>query len=213
MKIIDVKRLALPEVKVISFQRFKDERGYFTEIYRKDHFDEHPDLQEFKNKNFVQYNESYSKINTIRGMHFQWNPKMGKLVRTIMGHMVDIVMDIRKGSPTFGKMIAYDMQFDLDSDFGEFIWVPEGFAHGNFYLEDTKINYFCTSGWNPVCEGSISPIAPDIDWSMCDKKLKSKFDNIVNGLHLISDKDRDGFTLAQWTENPNSNEFIYGPTS
>ena len=211
MKILEVRPLVFPEVKVIRFQRFKDERGYFSEIYRKDQFHSHPDLSALKDSEFVQYNESYSRQNTIRGMHFQWDPQMGKLVRTLWGHMVDIVLDIRKGSPTFGKMIAYDMPFETESEFGEYIWVPKGFAHGNYYLTDTKITYFCTSSWNPSGEASISPMAPDIDWSLCDSTLKAQFDSIVQHNPLISGKDKDGFTVAQWSQNPNSEQFQYQP--
>ena len=211
MKILEVRPLVFPEVKVIRFQRFKDERGYFSEIYRKDQFHSHPDLSALKDSEFVQYNESYSRQNTIRGMHFQWDPQMGKLVRTLWGHMVDIVLDIRKGSPTFGKMIAYDMPFETESEFGEYIWVPKGFAHGNYYLTDTKITYFCTSSWNPSGEASISPMAPDIDWSLCDSTLKAQFDSIVQHNPLISGKDKDGFTAAQWSQNPNSEQFQYQP--
>lgn len=213
MKILGVTSLVFPEVKVIRFQRFKDDRGYFAEIYRKDQFHSHPGLESLSDSEFVQYNESYSKQNTVRGMHFQWQPKMGKLVRTVLGHMVDIVLDIRKNSPTFGKIIAYDMPFETESDYGEYIWVPKGFAHGNYYLTDTKITYFCTSSWNPTGEASISPMAPDIDWSLCDPRLKQQFDDIVTRGALISAKDRDGFTVEQWSKHPNSNEFIYDETA
>ncbi len=213
MKILEVKKLEFPEVKVIRFQRFKDERGYFAEIYRQDQFHDHPELTDLKTESFVQYNESYSMKGTIRGMHFQWNPRMGKLIRTVMGHMVDLILDIRIGSPTFGKMIAYDMPFDPELDYGEYIWVPKGFAHGNFYVETTKITYFCTSSWNPEGEASISPFAPDADWSLCDVSLKSQFDEIVKSTPQISDKDKNGFTLAEWTRNLNSSQFTYENSS
>src|SRR5258706_12985222 len=103
MKVISVKPLLIPDIKVIKFKRFTDHRGYFTEHYRKS------DFKDILDVNFVQYNESYSKSSTVRGLHFQWNPYMGKLVRTVYGRMLDTVLDIRKGSPTFGKAIIYDM--------------------------------------------------------------------------------------------------------
>ena len=109
MKIKDVKSLRIPEVKVICFERFLDHRGYFTEHFRKSDLFTHPDLDCFQKVEFVQCNESYSKKGTVRGLHFQWNPLMGKLIRTIRGRMVDMVMDIRKGSPTFGKIMLYDI--------------------------------------------------------------------------------------------------------
>ncbi|MGC8605786.1 MAG: dTDP-4-dehydrorhamnose 3,5-epimerase family protein [Desulfomonilaceae bacterium] len=92
----------MPEVKIIRFARFCDHRGYFTETFRQSDFQSHPEMPFMKNIQFVQMNESYSKAGTIRGLHFQWNPYMGKLVRTIAGHMVDLVLDIRKGRRTSG---------------------------------------------------------------------------------------------------------------
>lgn len=213
MKILSVTSLALPEVKVIRYQRFTDVRGYFTESFNQSEFNSNPDLSFLKNAMFIQVNESYSKQNTIRGLHFQWSPYQGKLVRTVFGHMTDLVMDIRKGSPNFGKIIAYDLPSDHSRDYGELIWIPVGFAHGGYYPEETQIEYLCTSNWNPSNEAGISPITTDIDWSLCDSDLKKKFEEIANGTHLMSDKDRDGFTLKQWLENPNSNEFIYDAVS
>src|SRR5579864_6398452 len=109
MKIEKVTSLAIQGIKVIKFKRFCDLRGYFTEHYRRSDFQKNPETPFMKNVEFVQCNESYSRAGTLRGLHFQWNPYMGKLVRTISGRMIDIVLDIRKGSPTLGKGIMYDM--------------------------------------------------------------------------------------------------------
>ena len=109
MKILDVKSLAIPDVKVIRFGRFGDHRGFFAEHFRKSDFMGHPQLDFMAGVEFSQCNESFSRPGTIRGLHFQWNPYMGKLVRTLSGRMTDMVLDIRKGSPTFGKIILYDM--------------------------------------------------------------------------------------------------------
>jgi dTDP-4-dehydrorhamnose 3,5-epimerase len=204
MKIIDVKELAIPDVKVIRFGRFRDERGYFSEHFRKSDFDQ---LDFMRGTNFLQMNDSYSKPNTVRGLHFQWKPYMGKLVRTVKGSMVDIFLDIRKGSKTFGKGAMYHMPFDPDADFSEWIWVPVGFAHGNYYPEESQIEYLCTSEYGPGCEGGISPIASDIDWGLCDKKLLDGFNKIKNGAPLITEKDRDGFSIAQWEKDPKSEYF------
>ena len=144
VKILSVQSLSLREVKVIRFARFCDHRGYFTEHYRKNDFDQHPDLDFLRSVQFTQCNESYSRKNSIRGLHFQWNPFMGKLVRTIQGRMIDLVLDIRLKSPTLGKAIAYDMPARAEADYGEWIWVPPGFAHGNVFTEPTTIEYFCT---------------------------------------------------------------------
>ena len=139
MKILSITDLAIPSVKVIRFARFRDNRGYFSEHYRFSDF-ETGDAASFMNGvRFLQMNESFSKPHTVRGLHFQWNPFMGKLVRTVRGRMIDMVVDIRKGSPTYGKIIAYDMPVTGDEDFTEWIWVPPGFAHGNTFTEDTVI--------------------------------------------------------------------------
>src|SRR3989344_3795382 len=89
------------------------------------------------------------------------------------------------------------------------IWVPQGFAHGNFFIEDSKIEYMCSGEYNSNCESGISPLAKDINWSLCDKKLKNKFDRISNLTKLITDKDKDGFSLEKWSNDERSNNFIY----
>lgn len=207
MNIITVKPLYFPEVKVIRYGRFPDKRGYFTEHFRLSDMVKLDFLSPFR---FVQCNESYSIPNTIRGLHFQWSPYQGKLVRTIFGRMVDLILDIRIGSPTAGKIIAYDMPARHDEDFGEWIWIPPGFAHGNFYTEHSKIEYFCTGEYNPQCEAGISPLSVDIDWSCCDESLKREFDEIVRRGPVISDKDRNGYSFEAWLRNENANNFIYG---
>ena len=124
MKILEVKMLAIPDLRVIRFGRFRDSRGYFTEPYRRGDLDKHPETAFFRGISIVQANESWSRAGTIRGLHFQWNPYMGKLVRTLSGRMVDLALDIRKGSPTCGKIIAYDMPAAPDREFDEWIWGP-----------------------------------------------------------------------------------------
>jgi len=210
MKISQVETLQIEEIKVVRFTRFCDHRGYFTEHYRKSDFENHPEMKFMKDVKFAQCNESYSKRGTIRGLHFQWNPYMGKLVRTLSGRMVDMVLDIRKGSPTFGKIILYDMPTNHEADFSEWIWVPRGFAHGNFFAEDTMIEYFCSDEYSPGCEAGISPLAEDIDWSLCNTALKELFDSIASSTNLITDKDKNGFSVTDWKDNDQSSNFIYG---
>lgn len=209
MKILEVKSLSIPEVKVIRYKRFVDDRGYFAETFSREEFNMSPDLSFLKNTSLVQFNESYSKQNTVRGLHFQWNPYQGKLVRTLTGRMVDLIMDIRLKSPFFGKIIAYDLPSTEQRDYGELIWIPVGFAHGGFYPAESKIEYYCTNNWSPRSEAGISPLAPDIDWSLCDTDLKNQFDVIAANDPLISDKDKSGFSVKQWLENPNANQFVY----
>ena len=207
MRILEVKALKLEEVKVIRYARYTDPRGFFGEHFRRSDFNSHPQLEIMKSIDFLQCNESYSKPGTIRGLHFQWNPYMGKLVRTLRGRMVDMVLDIRKGSPTRGKIICYDMPTAKDADFGEWIWIPPGFAHGNFYPEESHIEYFCSGEYSPECEAGISPLSGDIDWNLCDIALKREFDSIAAADPLMTDKDRNGHSLASWFGNPNSNLF------
>ncbi len=210
MKLLGVRTLGIEDIKVIRFARFSDHRGYFTEHYRKSDFMNQPDMDFMKGVEFVQCNESYSHKGTVRGLHFQWNPYMGKLVRTLSGRMVDMVLDIRKSSLTFGKIILYDMPASPKADFSEWIWIPPGFAHGNFFTEDTTIEYFCSGEYSPGCEGGISPLATDIDWTLCDASLKKLFDNIAPSTSLISDKDKNGLSVKEWTKCGDSDNFVYG---
>lgn len=209
MKILSIRELAIAEIKVIRFQRFADHRGYFTEAHRTSDFAKGPLAAVFRGMEFVQMNESYSRAGTVRGLHFQWSPYVGKLVRTVQGHMIDLVLDIRKGSPSFGQILAYDMPSAPDQDHGEWIWVPPGFAHGNFFPKETRIEYLCTGEYNPACEAGISPLAPDIDWSRCDPELKRLFDSIVPTTKLISSKDKDGLSVAAWMADERSDHFKY----
>lgn len=209
MKIVDVKELAIPEVKVIRFARFPDHRGYFTEQYRFSDFESGADTPFMRGVRFLQANESFSRPGVVRGLHFQWDPYMGKLVRTIRGHMIDVVLDIRLGSPTYGKIIAYDMPVTGDEDFSDWIWVPPGFAHGNTFPEETVIEYYCSGEYSPGNEAGLSPIAPDLDWSLCDPSLRDQFQVIAHSTPLMSDKDRLGLTLADWTADERSANFRY----
>jgi dTDP-4-dehydrorhamnose 3,5-epimerase len=213
MKILSITDLAIPEVKVIRFARFRDNRGYFSEHYRFTDF-ETGDAASFMNGvRFLQMNESFSRPQTVRGLHYQWNPFMGKLVRTVRGRMIDMVLDIRKGSPTYGKIIAYDMPVTGEEDFSEWIWVPPGFAHGNTFTEDTVIEYLCSGEYSPGNEAGISPIAEDLDWSLCEPELASLFQQIAGSTELMTDKDRNGFSLASWTADPRSENFLYDELS
>lgn len=209
MKILSVSKLAIPEISVVRFARFLDHRGFFTESYRRSDFQVEGIPASLRGTRFVQANESFSRAGTVRGLHFQWNPYMGKLVRTVAGHLIDLALDIRKGSATFGKIIAYDMPSTGDKVYGEWIWIPPGFAHGVFFPQDTYIEYFCTGEYSPLCEAGISPVAKDIDWSLCDPQLKKQFDGLVSGNTLISPKDQNALTMAQWADDKRSDNFIF----
>lgn len=208
MKILSVDSLAIEDIKVIRFARFCDHRGFFTEPFRQTDLLRNSGITALAKSDFVQVNESISKPGVIRGLHFQWNPYMGKLVRTLHGHMVDVVLDIRKGSPTYGKGIMYDMPADLARDFDEWIWVPPGFAHGNYFLNESRIEYFCTGEYSQNCEACISPAANDIDWSLCDAELKKGFDQVFLNA-IITDKDRNAQSLGEWALKDESNNFVW----
>ena len=209
MKILEVGQLEIPAIKVIRFARFRDERGYFTEHFRKSDLQTNPLTSFMRDVEFVQANESFSRSGTVRGLHFQWNPYMGKLVRTLHGHMVDLVLDVRKGSPSFGRAIAHDMPSNAGEDYNEWIWVPPGFAHGNVFLEDTSIEYFCSGEYSPGNEAGISPLAGDIDWSLCDPGLRKTFHDIASSSSLITDKDRNGLSVSAWEGDERSENFVY----
>ena len=208
MKILSVSSLALDGIKVVRFARFQDQRGYFSVPFLRAEVDRHPEMSWLAHRPFVQANESYSRPDVVRGLHFQWNPSVGKLIRTIHGHLVDIVLDIRPSSATCGKAIMHDMPAASDTPWSEWIWVPPGFAHGTVFVEETRIEYFCTGEYNPACEAAISPMADDIDWSLCDPRLKTRFDTLVtSGASMLSDKDRLGSSLSAWLADERSVNF------
>jgi dTDP-4-dehydrorhamnose 3,5-epimerase-like enzyme len=87
--------------------------------------------------------------------------------------------------------------------------VPPGFAHGNTFPEETVIEYYCSGEYSPGNEAGLSPIAPDLDWSLCDPPLRDQFQAIAHSTALMSDKDRNGLTLADWTADERSANFRY----
>ena len=207
MKILNVKDLSIAGVKIIRFGRFGDNRGYFTETFKQTDVLENPDLAFLKPYTFVQSNESFSKKGVVKGLHFQWQPPLGKLLRTISGHMVDMILDIRKNSPTLGKIILYDLPTNTSQEYSEWIWIPPGMAHGSFFLEDSINEYFFTANYNPKAEAGISPLAGDLDWSLADAGLKKHFEILKQGEILISPKDKDGVSFGDWQKDERSANF------
>lgn len=126
---------------------FKDDRGWFYEFYNEKTFQ-----QAGITHKFVQENTSFSTKGVIRGLHFQLPPfAQGKLVTVLQGRVIDVVVDIRKASPTFGK----SFQLELDGNRRNMLMVPEGFAHGFVALEDSLFHYKCTNFYNKASEGGI----------------------------------------------------------
>lgn len=162
------KSLSIPGVILIEPKIFPDERGYFLESFKSSDF-------LFNNipNNFVQDNLSFSRKHIIRGMHFQKKPKaQGKLVSVIQGRVLDVIIDIRKESPTFMKWIAVE----LNDRQCAMVYIPEGFAHGFLSLEETYLLYKCTKEYDPKCESGIRWDDPDIgiEWPVDTPILSEK---------------------------------------
>jgi dTDP-4-dehydrorhamnose 3,5-epimerase len=165
------KRTDLEGVSIIESSIYRDDRGFFTEAFVFDSFDS-SDIP----FDFVQDNISFSKKNVLRGLHYQLKPfPQDKLVFVIKGKILDVVVDIRKKSPTYMKYI----KIELSSDLGRSIFVPQGFAHGFLALEDTYLYYKVTNVFVKELDRSIRWDDPDIgiDWG------------IINP--LVSDKDNE----------------------
>jgi len=161
----------IPDVLLVTPKVFKDSRGYFLESFNNKHLP----------FNFVQDNQSFSLKNTIRGLHYQVVKPQGKLVRSVKGCILDVAVDIRKDSPTFGKYVAVE----LSSDNFKQLYVPEGFAHGFSVLSDeAEVLYKTTDYWYKEYERSINFNDPElnIDWN-------------IEGIPMLSDKDRDAVLL------------------
>ena len=207
MKIEAVEELALPDVKRIRVGRFRDERGYFMEQWKQSDFQTDPRLAFLRSVAFVQGNESFSRAGTVRGWHFQWNPPQSKLVRVLSGQLIDFAVDIRPGSPTLRKVVGCTLQADVEARTMEWVWIPAGFAHCVLFPADSTIEYLCNAEWNPQGEGCICPTSDELDWSLCDPVLVDTFAEIVRTSELISDKDRQGMTFADWLGHPENVAF------
>ena len=149
---------------------FEDHRGRFVESWNARAFDRAVGRE----VRFVQDNESHSKAHVLRGLHFQNPPApQGKLVRVSQGSILDVAVDLRSSSTTFG--MHYAVQLDAAS--GLQFWIPEGFAHGFLTLEeDTQVQYKCTSPYNPECENALLWNDPGlgIDWGVASPILSDK---------------------------------------
>ncbi len=167
-----IEKQVLDNVLLLKPKIYRDKRGYFLESFRESSFKE----INF-NKEFVQDNTVFSKdIGIIRGLHYQLKRPQGKLIHVIAGSIVDVIVDIRLGSPDFGK----SLMIKIDGDSHNMIYIPEGFAHGYLVLEEnTIIQYKCTNYYDPNSEFGIS-------WDDKDLNISWNIDNPI-----ISDKDRN----------------------
>lgn len=158
---MEVIKTEIDGVVIIEPRVFNDARGYFFESYSKREFDE-----KVRRVDFVQDNESMSTCGVMRGLHFQRPPyTQSKLVRCVKGRVLDVAVDIRKGSPTYGKHVAVELSEENHRQF----FVPRGFAHGFAVLSDEAVfQYKCDNYYHPESEGGIS-IADEslgIDWQV-----------------------------------------------
>ena len=179
--------LAIRDVLLLEHEIFEDDRGYFMEVYKQDVFHELglPDQ-------FVQLNESRSACNVIRGLHFQWDPPMGKLMRVAEGAAFLVAVDIRHDSPTLGRWVGETITAENRLQ----MWAPPGCARGLCALtEKTRVQYLCTGMYNGKAESGILWNDRDIgvEWPVSDPRL--------------SGKDRTAQTLREWLARPESKSF------
>lgn len=175
------EKLSIAGVVLITPRKFGDSRGYFIETFRQELFAENVEPIEF-----LQDNQSLSaEVGTVRGLHFQLEPKsQGKLVRCIAGSLLDVAVDIRTGSPTYGKHVAVE----LSAENGMQLWIPAGFAHGFCTLSpNTEISYKVTNYYSAEHDRGLlwNDPALGIDWPIDMKKA------------ALSDKDARQPTLSE----------------
>lgn len=188
---IRIESRSLRDVVVVVPEIFKDSRGFFSETYREDKFRElglpH---------HFVQDNHSRSARGVIRGLHFQWDPPMGKLMRVTQGTAFLVAVDIRKGSPTLGQWVGVEASAENRRQ----VWAPAGFARGFCVLSEfAEIQYKCTGLYNSKGESGVLWNDPEIgvQWPISAAEAQ------------LSDKDKKAQTLAQWLATPESENFRY----
>ena len=158
----------LEGIRIIDPDIFSDARGYFFETYQKDRYG-----QNGIRDNFVQDNISFSIQGALRGLHYQHPNAQAKLVQVISGEVLDVVVDIRNGSQTFGQSSVYTLS---DANKRQ-IYIPEGFAHGFCVLSETAVfAYKCSRYYDPTCERGILWSDPDlkIDWPVANPLLSDK---------------------------------------
>lgn len=175
---------SIPNLLVFEPRVFEDSRGYFFEAYSEKAFLDHG-----LHITFVQDNQSHSKRGVIRGLHFQQNPHaQSKLIRVIDGVILDVVVDIRAGSPAYGRTFS----IELSSQNKKQLFVPAGFAHGFCVLSQTAtVMYKCDKFWNKEAEGGIRFNDPElnIDWGLPEDQL------------ILNEKDWELPTLAEGSHN------------
>jgi dTDP-4-dehydrorhamnose 3,5-epimerase len=176
---MEVIKTALDGVVIIEPRVFKDARGYFFESYSQREFEE-----KVRRINFVQDNESMSHYGVLRGLHFQRPPfAQSKLIRCVRGAVLDVAVDIRKGSPTYGQHVAVELTEENHRQ----VFIARGFAHGFSVLSETAVfQYKCDNFYAPQADGGISILDETlgIDWQIpMEKALLSEKDKLHLCLH------------------------------
>ena len=178
---IEIKQTDIPGVLMIEPRVFGDERGYFMESWSQRDFDEAVG----RHIEFVQDNESKSRYGVLRGLHFQkGDSAQSKLVRVVSGRVLDVAVDIRRGSPWFGKYVACELSGENHRQF----FIPQGFAHGFAVLsEETVFQYKCDRFYDPSSEGAIAWNDPSIgiEWGIPEADI------------ILSEKDRHHPLLSE----------------
>ncbi|WP_312600386.1 dTDP-4-dehydrorhamnose 3,5-epimerase [Pseudomonas luteola] len=174
MEVIDT---IIADVKIIQPRVFGDSRGFFLETFQADRYAELAGIT----LPFVQDNHSRSTRGVLRGLHFQRSRPQGKLVRCVKGEVLDVAVDIRQDSPTFGRWVAEILSEDNKRQ----LWIPPRLAHGFVVLSETAdFEYKCTDYYDPSAEGCLIWNDPDlgIDWKISDPQLSAKD---AQGLRLV----------------------------
>lgn len=177
---MEVEQTQLPEVFTVTPKRFQDERGWLSESYSQRAFE---DL--VAGVQFVQDNHSYSaKAQTLRGLHYQSPPHdQIKLVGCVKGSIIDVAVDARRGSPTYGESASVI----LSRENGKYLFIPKGFLHGFVTLEDgCDVVYKCSDFYAPQAEGGILWNSIGIDWGDVSDPI-------------LSEKDRDAISFQDWS--------------
>jgi dTDP-4-dehydrorhamnose 3,5-epimerase len=165
---MNVRDTKLAGVIVIEPDVFSDDRGFFLETWNGKRY-----LKAGIGDSFVQDNISFSKKGVLRGLHYQYPQSQAKLVQVLSGEVVDVAVDIRRSSPTFGKWISEVLSGENHRQ----MYIPAGFAHGYFVMSETALfSYKCTDFYNPASEGGIIWNDPDIniDWPINEPVLSGK---------------------------------------
>lgn len=164
-------RTKIPDVLIVEPKIFSDGRGFFFENYKRSDFENNG-----IDADFVQDNSSYSEAGVVRGMHFQSPPyDQGKLIRAVTGRILDVAIDIRVGSPFFGKWVSEE----LSEQNRKMLWVPSGFAHGFLSIEECYVHYKVTNEYNKDSEGGVSwdDQIIGINWGAREVALSPKDEN------------------------------------